>query len=428
MRVFDQNIAQPDFPASERVLYVKYFFGGQDFIYLYTPLDQLSELAAIRPDIRVPSSGSRQYLNFDSSVPLSQRFGIHPDMESVKRMYDLGLASVVHGVGVASSTRTHFGMKDAHMKGGATDKDYTDGVLARHFHNLHPNYPVGYPDAQYPDPFSVEFGSTMTSIFSYKDGRRYGLNINDPQGFNNSVQRARSSIPSQYQNTRAGDLLAAIAAAEQSNVTYSQRISDVHTAGSNQSSYDFNYPEGGARNRDKQVHYRDRDIAKSISGGSKVRIYLSEYSGFDHHSGIVVDGDPSRGIHPQMAWHGYESTEAFMHDMWMLGLSKKVCVLVFSEFSRSLRQNGSLGTDHGNFGAWNLFSGKLKGGIYGDYPRLLNRQAVGSDPIGIFLNSELQYDYRSVLRTVIEDFLGSPTSALAAANLSAFPKLDLFNA
>jgi uncharacterized protein (DUF1501 family) len=47
-----------------------------------------------------------------------------------------------------------------------------------------------------------------------------------------------------------------------------------------------------------------------------------------------------------------------------------VIVMVGSEFGRTVRENGSLGTDHGGGGAWFAFGGSTKGGIYGDLPAL----------------------------------------------------------
>jgi uncharacterized protein (DUF1501 family) len=58
--------------------------------------------------------------------------------------------------------------------------------------------------------------------------------------------------------------------------------------------------------------------------------------------------------------------KAELGDVW-----EKTAVVCMTEFGRTVRQNGSMGTDHGTGGAMVLAGGAIKGGnVYGDWPGL----------------------------------------------------------
>ena len=74
-----------------------------------------------------------------------------------------------------------------------------------------------------------------------------------------------------------------------------------------------------------------------------------------------------------------EGLEAFMTDLREHDAADNVIVLMFSEFGRRVRDNGS-GTDHGAAGATFVLGDKVKGGHYGEYPSLEARQAGAGRP------------------------------------------------
>ena len=67
-----------------------------------------------------------------------------------------------------------------------------------------------------------------------------------------------------------------------------------------------------------------------------------------------------------------------MTDLRQHDAADNVIVLMFSEFGRRVRDNGS-GTDHGAAGATFVFGDKVKGGHYGEYPSLAAEQLVQGD-------------------------------------------------
>jgi hypothetical protein len=81
--------------------------------------------------------------------------------------------------------------------------------------------------------------------------------------------------------------------------------------------------------------------------------------------------------------------------------------VTFSEFGRKFEQNGSFGTDHGNLAPMFLFGNGVQPGVHGTN---VNLSLVNND--GVVPDSQLQYDYRSVFRTIIEQWLGGSETAI----------------
>ena len=90
-------------------------------------------------------------------------------------------------------------------------------------------------------------------------------------------------------------------------------------------------------------------------------------------------------------------------------------VLVFTEFGRRIKDNGS-GTDHGSGGVAFVIGGGVKGGLYGEYPSLKEEEQLEGD---LHYNN----DFRSTYSTLLEDWLGLEASPIVNGQ---FEHLGLF--
>ncbi|MCP5088282.1 MAG: DUF1501 domain-containing protein [Rhodobacteraceae bacterium] len=96
---------------------------------------------------------------------------------------------------------------------------------------------------------------------------------------------------------------------------------------------------------------------------------------------------------------------------------EKTAVVCMTEFGRTVRENGSAGTDHGTGGAMVLAGGLIRGRrVYGDWPGLRDDQ--------LFKNRDLMptSDVRRYTAWMIRDLYGISASELEAA---VFPGLDM---
>lgn len=95
----------------------------------------------------------------------------------------------------------------------------------------------------------------------------------------------------------------------------------------------------------------------------------------------------------------------------------KTCVLAMTEFGRTARENGTLGTDHGTAGAMVMAGGAISGGkVYGDWPGL-----GGGD---LYQDRDLMptADVRAYAAFAMQGLFGLDRSLLEA---QIFPGLDM---
>jgi uncharacterized protein (DUF1501 family) len=92
------------------------------------------------------------------------------------------------------------------------------------------------------------------------------------------------------------------------------------------------------------------------------------------------------------------SLYAFQRDLEARGVADRVLTLVWSEFGRRAKQNGSGGTDHGAAGAAFLIGTRAAGTQVGEFPGL----ATGLDADG---NVRATADFRGVYASLLEQWL-----------------------
>ena len=88
-----------------------------------------------------------------------------------------------------------------------------------------------------------------------------------------------------------------------------------------------------------------------------------------------------------------------MEDLGEHDAADEVNILVFTEFGRRIKDNGS-GTDHGTGGGAFLIGENVKGGLYSEYPSL----AVGDWKFGE--DMDFTIDFRSVYSTILNQWMG----------------------
>jgi uncharacterized protein (DUF1501 family) len=90
---------------------------------------------------------------------------------------------------------------------------------------------------------------------------------------------------------------------------------------------------------------------------------------------------------------------AFQRDLEARGVADRVLTLVWSEFGRRAKENGSGGTDHGAAGTAFLIGSRAAGRQIGEFPGL----ASGLDDDG---NLKATSDFRTVYASLLEQWLG----------------------
>jgi uncharacterized protein (DUF1501 family) len=134
-----------------------------------------------------------------------------------------------------------------------------------------------------------------------------------------------------------------------------------------------------------------QDVARLVKARLGLTVATLDVGGWDMHTnqGRVDGGDLPNHLTELDA-----ALSAFVAD---LGAAfADVTVVLVSEFGRTVRENGAVGTDHGHGQAMLVLGGGIKGGnVYGAWPGLADDQQ--------FTNGSLaaRTDYRDVLGEVL---------------------------
>jgi uncharacterized protein (DUF1501 family) len=147
------------------------------------------------------------------------------------------------------------------------------------------------------------------------------------------------------------------------------------------------YPKGDSFPR------RLAGLAAMVSAGLPLRCVALEATGeYDTHAGQASALAPALTTTAQ-------SLFAFQRDLEARGVADRVLTLVWTEFGRRARENGSGGTDHGAAGTGFLIGSRVSGHAVGEFPGLAN----GLDDDG---NLKATADFRSVYASLLEQWLG----------------------
>ena len=351
------------------VLVVLQLTGGNDFLNTLVPYSNPVYYDA-RPTVVIPQ---------DEVLPINDQLGFNPNLAPLKEMYDAGKVAIVQGIGYENSSRSHFRAMDIWHTCEPV-KVGIEGWLGRTIREIDPdkenvltavNIGRGLPRAL------VAPGVPVTSV---GDLDNVGL---------------MTSIEEQERRDRALEMfkkMYAPAIGTGPVMEYlAQTGSDVHVGADILKQAPASYTS--------EVEFADNPIAKSLKdvarthiAGLGTRIFYTAHGGYDHHANELK-------THPQLLTELGGAISDFFQDLRDHNASEEVTMLVFTEFGRRMRDNGS-GTDHGSGGGAFIIGDRVNGGLYSEYPSL--------DPARWLHGEDLDWtiDYRGIYSTILDQWLG----------------------
>jgi uncharacterized protein (DUF1501 family) len=369
-----------------RVLVVLQLDGGNDGLNTVVPFRDDAYRRA-RPRLALPV-GQVLRLNDD--------LGLHPSLAGLKRLYDDRRLAVVQAVGYPNPNRSHFeSMAIWHTARPDPVREtpgWLAGCLDRRFAAAGPDSPalnVGGPSL----PQALTGGGRHVPSLSSPEQLRRRLGLSEADGA--AAQRAALDAVSGRRSGAPGSLLQFVERTAVVTYASSARLEavlrDERASGG--------YPEffGLAR--------RLRLIAQLIKSGMGTSLYYTALGGFDTHSGQL-------GTHAGLLREVGDSLRAFLDDLDRSGDGGRVLVLVFSEFGRRLRENGSGGTDHGTAAPVLLAGRPVRPGLHGPNPNLTDLH--DGDP-------RFAIDFRRAYAAVLDRWLGCPADAVLGGHFEPLP-------
>lgn len=415
---------------NDNVLVILQMHGGNDGINFFAPGSanpnrQLYQFR--RSNIALATNGARKTIELDSTLPTSEQIGLHPDMLGLKQLYDEGKVSILHGIGTERSNGSHFRARDMRAMGADIDEYYSSGWVGRYIEHLLEQgefgdyeFPDEYPNTEFPHPFALELGADTTSLtFHMDENIPSSIAIPNPVSFFNLVdnldglQDNEGNLPTddigippealegspywEQMQWILGIEDGAKAYAEELVAVYNQGLQNRNCSVEYPERYPFNAPENSKNN---PLANALRIIATLLRGGIQTRIFMVRIGGFDTHVQQVESYETSMGVHGAKAYHIAASLKAFQDDLKCLGLEDRVLTITTTEFGRSIKSNGSFGTDHGEASIELAIGKKVRPGVVGVYPDMNAK------------NVEFQNDFRRMYSTILDEWFGLDRSVI----------------
>jgi uncharacterized protein (DUF1501 family) len=368
------------------VLVVVQLSGGNDFLNTLVPY-QDGRYYDFRPSLA---------LSEEQVLPIDSQVGFHPSMAPLNELYGEGKVAVIQGVGYPNATHSHFRSMDI-WHTCDTDKVVLEGWLGKAVRDLDPNqenvltgisFGIGLPRAM------AAPGVPITSVADL-DG--YGLmtGISPEERRLAALERFKRIYTPRI---GTGMVMEYLARTGQDVVTGADVLKTVP------GKYTSNVAYAG-----NPISKALRDIARVYIAGVGTRIFYAQQGGYDTHA----NQGPN---HPKLLGDLSQAINDFFRDLREHGVADDVVMLVFTEFGRRVRDNGS-GTDHGSGGGAYIIGERVAGGLYAEYPSL--------DPTRQFNNEDLNHhiDFRSVYTTVLDQWLGLDATSIVGG---VFEQVQLF--
>lgn len=358
---------------TDHVLVIVQLAGGNDGLNMVIPVAQYSAYFNARSNVAIAQ-------NRVLSIAGVNGTGLHPAMTGLQSLFSEGKAKVIQAVGYPSPNFSHFRATDIWMSASNSTQEVYSGWAGRYLNYEYPDFPVGYPTTEMPDPLAIQIGST-TSLTFQGPTVNMGMSITNPTSFYNLISGTTDPTP----NTPAGKELKFIRLVNQQTQRYSSVILNAANSVTQQSAYPTNNTLGDQL----------KIVARLIKGGLRTRIYMVSFGGFDTHSVQVNAADTSTGTHATLLQRVSDAIKAFQDDLRFLGVEDRVMGMTFSEFGRRIKSNSSTGTDHGAAAPMFIFGSKVEPGMLGVNPTIPASVTVND-------NIPMQYDFRSIYATLLE--------------------------
>lgn len=363
--------------SSRDVIVSIFLRGGADGLSLVVPFGD-DQYYAARPTIAVarPDSGRTSRV-----TPLTDYFGFPPAMLGLLPAYRAGELLAVHAAGVTVANRSHFDMQRFIEVGKANDPNLITGWLGRHLASVPPLRTTAPLRA-----LGLSDGLQKTLY-----GAPKALPIADPTNFGLNGSAATRTQRAEWIE---GDYFMTIEPMRSAALDATNTLNLLRTI-------DFaNYRPANAAAYPNSAFGRSlRSAAALIKADVGIEAVQVDVGGWDTHQ----NQDPNAGSMYNTMRDYANALGAFWADVMQGASNHRVTVVALSEFGRNVRENLSLGTDHGRASAMFVMGKAVAGGrvLTNDWPGLARENLESGQDLKVTL------DHRDILAEVVARRLGN---------------------
>jgi uncharacterized protein (DUF1501 family) len=309
--------------------------GAMDGLMAVTPFND-PYLQSVRPNLFISPLKKENAALID----LDGRYGLHPSLNAFEPLFREKRLAIVHGIGSPNNTRSHFDAQDYMESGTPFNKGTASGWL---------NRAVGLLGHEATPFRAVSLTSSMPRSFY---GDNPSLAISDLKDFAiqlkgnpTGTMMAAKSFEDLYDQT-SSSLLKETGKESFEAVKILQHADVRNYTPANNAVYP-NSPLGNAL----------KQIAQLVKMDVGLEVAFAESGGWDtHFNQGTVNGVFARNVGDLS-----KSITAFWTDLEKY--QDEVTVLTMTEFGRTVKQNGTGGTDHGRASCSFILGNDVKGGI-----------------------------------------------------------------
>ena len=324
----------------------------------------------------------------DQIIPITDQLGFHPALAPLKKYWDEGHLAIIQGIGYPNGSLSHFRSMDIWATCEPDELGLT-GWLGSVIQDVDPNGENVLTGVNFGRGLPRAMALTGVPVASVAVLEGYGV---------------LTGIPGQDQRARALDVFERMyspAIGTGATMDYLGRTGLDALKGAD-------ILKTAADSYSSTVEYAATPIAQSLRGMAQVilkglgtRVLYTSQGGYDTHANQVpvqtpLLSDLSAGI-------GDFFTDLREHDA-----ADNVMMLVFTEFGRRVKDNGS-GSDHGSGGASYLIGQPVNGGMLGAYPSLKEEDQLDGD-------LHFNVDFRSVYSTIVDKWMGLDAKSAIGGN------------
>ncbi|HEV3260034.1 MAG TPA: DUF1501 domain-containing protein [Gemmataceae bacterium] len=358
-----------------RVLVVIQMDGGNDGINTVVPFKD-DGYTRYRKLLRLPAQ---------ELIKVKDGLGLHPALADAGRLLEDGRLAIIQGVGYPNPNRSHFESM-AIWQSGRLKRDERNGTgwIGRALDGAAQR--SGVPGAVF-----IGGGQLPEAL----RGRR---------SVASALTRTEDLVLAP--TVRAKPLMAATPSGNDLAAFIQRNALDAYTAANRMAEVirskndSASYPPFGLADR-------LRLLARLIKEDIGARVFYTSQPGYDTHAGQLAS-------HALLLREWAEALKAFLDDLAAARVAERVVVLCFSEFGRTVKENGSAGTDHGTAGTIFLAGPGVRPGLVGATPKLLDLDEKHGDlKVGI--------DFRQVYATLLEAWLGLAVKPALGGNFEKLP-------
>lgn len=335
--------------------------GGNDGLNCFVPIDDpLYQFN--RPKIA---------LSKDEVVGKNKGMAFHPALKDFAQMQQNGDLSVIQNVGYPNPIRSHFRSQEIWQTATDSNKFLSDGWLGRY---------LDLQCKEHQPTAAINIDSIDNLALKGLDPK--AITVRYPKQF---IVKNKNHDNIKLSNNPQLDFVRKVANSVVEGSAEIQKALEKSTT-------EITYPN---TTLSKNLEW----IARLIKGNLNSKVYYTSMNGFDTHGN-------------QLAAHNKKLSElndalfSFYQEIKNAKLLQNVTVVVFSEFGRRVKDNGS-GTDHGTAAPLFIIGGGNKGTILGKNPNLSDLD-----------NGDLKYeiDFRSVYASLLKQKMNFDYTKIGITN------------